>query len=195
MPNSSQIGVRSAACVGCGGGSFRPVGTAQRTPRETAGHAYAALRDAENSFVHLRRRAALETYELPFSSMMFAALTGSGFDALWFGDCAALVERPDGTVELVGDAIKKKARESGRVAALAATLGENAAATTLRDAFLPALRAARNLVNTERGGWLFGPDARAAGHVASSRISCSVRNVRPARVRRISCACIRLLSV
>jgi hypothetical protein len=102
--------------------------------------------------------------------MMFVAQTASGFDALWFGDCAALVERPGGAVELVGDAIKKKARESDRVAALAATLGENAASTGVRDAFLPALRAARNTVNTERGGWLFGPDARGAEHVASARV-------------------------
>jgi len=130
----------------------------------------AALRDAENSFVHLRRRVPVETYETPFSSMMFVAQTASGFDALWFGDCAALVERPGGAVELVGDAIKKKARESDRVAALAATLGENAASTGVRDAFLPALRAARNTVNTERGGWLFGPDARGAEHVASARV-------------------------
>jgi hypothetical protein len=130
----------------------------------------AALRDTENSFVHLRRRVPIETYEIPFSSMMFVAQIAAGFDALWFGDCAALVERPGAAVELVGDAIKKKARESGRVAALAATLGENAASTSVRDAFLPALRAARNTVNTERGGWLFGPDARAAGHVASARV-------------------------
>jgi hypothetical protein len=130
----------------------------------------AALRDTEKSFASLRCRAPTETYEIPFSSMMFVALTGSGFDALWFGDCAALVERPGDAVELIGDAIKKKARESGRVAALAATLGENAASTGVRDTFLPALRAARNTVNTEKGGWLFGPDASASEHVASARV-------------------------
>lgn len=131
----------------------------------------ASLRDTENSFVHLRRRAPIETYEIPFSSMMFVAQSGSGFDALWFGDCAALVERPGENVELVGDAIKKKARESGRAAALASSLGESAASAGVRDTFLPALRAARNMVNTERGGWLFGPDARAAEHVASARVA------------------------
>jgi hypothetical protein len=131
----------------------------------------AALRDTENSFIHLRRRVPIETYEMPFSSMMFVTQTAAGFDALWFGDCAALVARPGATVELVGDAIKKKARESDRVKVLAANLGENAASTGLRAAFLPALRAARNTVNTERGGWLFGPDARAAEHVASARVA------------------------
>jgi hypothetical protein len=131
----------------------------------------AALRDTENSFVHLRRRVPIETYEMPFSSMMFVAQTAAGFDALWFGDCAMLVERPGGAVELVGDAIKKKARESDRVRALVASLGENAVSTGPRDAFLPALRAARNTVNTPRGGWLFGPDPRSAEHVASARVS------------------------
>jgi hypothetical protein len=131
----------------------------------------AALRDTENSFTHLRRRMPIETYEIPFSSMMFVAQAISGFDALWFDDCAALVERPGETVELVGDAIKKRARESGRAAALASSLGQSSASAAARDTFLPALRAARNAVNTERGGWLFGPDARAAGHVASARVS------------------------
>jgi hypothetical protein len=130
----------------------------------------AALRDTENSFVNLRRRTPIETYEMPFSSMMFVTQTAAGFDALWFGDCAVLVERPGDAVELVGDAIKKKVREADRVKALAASLGENAASNSLRNAFLPALRAARNTVNTERGGWLFGPDARAAEHVASARV-------------------------
>ena len=134
----------------------------------------AALRDTEKSFIHLRRRVPIETYEMPFASMIFVAQTATGFDALWFGDCAVLVARPGEVVELVGDAIKKKARESDRVKALAASLGENAASTGLRDAFLPALRAARNTVNTERGGWLFGPDARAAEHVASARVSAPV---------------------
>jgi hypothetical protein len=131
----------------------------------------AALRDTENSFTHLRRRVPSETYEIPFSSMMFVAQTASGFDALWFGDCAVFVERPGKATELVGDAIEKRARESGRAAALASSLGQSSASSAVRDTFLPALRAARNTVNTERGGWLFGPDARAAGHVASARVS------------------------
>src|ERR1700733_13162254 len=70
----------------------------------------ASLRDTENSFVHLRRREPAETYEIPFASMMFVALNDAGFDALWFGDCAVLVEHPGGEVEIVGDALKKRGR-------------------------------------------------------------------------------------
>ena len=130
----------------------------------------AALRDTEKSFVNLRRRAPVEIYEIPVSSMMFVVLTGSGIEALWFGDCAALVGRPDEAVELVGDAIEKRARERGHAAALASSLGEGAASSGLRETFLPALRAARNQMNTGHRSWCFGPDARAAEHVASARI-------------------------
>src|ERR1700733_1196963 len=130
----------------------------------------ASLRDTENSFVHLPRRGPAETYEIPFASMMFVALNDAGFDALWFGDCAVLVEHPGGEVEIVGDALKKRGRERDRVAALAKMTGQNAAAPGVRSVFLPALRASRNLVNTEKGGWLFGPDSRAADHVSSARV-------------------------
>ncbi|MGD0141873.1 MAG: hypothetical protein ABSC92_01800 [Rhizomicrobium sp.] len=137
----------------------------------------ASLRDTENSFVNLRRRAPAETYEIPFSSMMFVTLSGSGFDALWFGDCAVLVARPGGVVELVGDAMEKRSRESGRAAALAAKLGESAASAGVRDTFLPALRATRNQMNTGRRSWCFGPDARAADHVASARVSAPIGTI------------------
>jgi len=134
----------------------------------------AALKDAENFFKSLRRRVPKETYELPFSSMMFVDLVDDGFDAAWFGDCAALVARPGERVELVGDAMKKRARERDRVAALAKMTGQNSASSGVREVFLPALRAARNMVNTEKGGWLFGPDARAGEHVATGHIKANV---------------------
>ncbi len=35
---------------------------------------------------------------------------------------------------------------------------------------LPALRRARNRLNTEGGNWAFGPDARAAGHAGFKRV-------------------------
>jgi len=56
-------------------------------PKEALRH---ALADAEKSFKGLRRRPPKEKYEIPFSSMMFVSATGDGFEALWFGDCAAL---------------------------------------------------------------------------------------------------------
>jgi hypothetical protein len=124
----------------------------------------AALFDADTSFARLRRRAPVETYENPFASMMLAVLGDGAIDFVWYGDCAALIGRPGASVEIVGEALAKRRRESDRVRALAESTGQIAAGPGVRDAFLPALRAARNLVNTPRGGWLFGPDVAAADH-------------------------------
>src|SRR6202000_105896 len=54
----------------------------------------AALFDAQTSFEALRKRPPSETWEMPFSSMMFVAENPHGIEALWFGDCAALLKRP-----------------------------------------------------------------------------------------------------
>lgn len=130
----------------------------------------AALADAERSFAALRRRAPAETYEIPFASMMLAVKNAGGFDALWFGDCAALVKRGPAPAFIVGEAFDRKASERARVAKLAAAKGLTPAADVTRPEYLSALRKARNTVNTERGGFLFGPDARAAGHVQMKRV-------------------------
>ena len=130
----------------------------------------AALRDAQVSFNGLRKRAPKENYENPYASMMFARATAKGFDALWFGDCVALVKRPESGVEIVGEAFDKRAAESRRVAMLARAKGLAPAAGYNRPEFLSALRTARNSVNTDKGGWLFGPDAQAADHVRSRHI-------------------------
>jgi hypothetical protein len=124
-----------------------------------------ALADAERSFAGLRRRAPRENYEIPYASMMFLCPSEQGFWALWFGDCAALASRPGGELEIVGDAFDRRAAEARRVAILARAKGIAPAAGHSRPEFLPALRAARNSVNTDRGGWLFGPDPKAADHV------------------------------
>jgi hypothetical protein len=131
----------------------------------------AALRETEAEFAKLRRRDPKETYEIPFASMMFVALEGGSMNAMWFGDCAALVRRPGEHVEVLGDALAKRARERDRVALLAASMGAPSAQQGVRDIFLPALRRARNFVNTEAGGWLFGPDASAFGHVARANVA------------------------
>ena len=127
----------------------------------------AALEDTEEAFLRGRRRAPEETYEIPFASMMLLALADGDFDALWFGDCAALVQRPGSAVEVIGEAIEKRALERGYAERLAARLSANSAGEGVRDVFLPALRRARNTVNTPEGSWLFGPDARAADHLGT----------------------------
>ena len=133
----------------------------------------AALFDADTSFAQLRRREPVERYEVPFASMMLAVADGNAIDFLWYGDCAAIVQHADGRVEIVGEAIEKRAREASRVKRLAESKGELAAAVSVREEFLPALRAARNLVNTDKAGYLFGPEVIAADHTHAKRIEAA----------------------
>jgi hypothetical protein len=123
-----------------------------------------ALHDTEDEFTRLRRHTPRETYEIPFASMMLVTLSQNVLHALWFGDCTALMRRPRGGVHVFGEAAEKRSRESNYAKTLAARMGAPAAAKGVRDVFLPELRRARNRVNTQEGGWLFGPDSRAADH-------------------------------
>ena len=103
--------------------------------------------------------------------MMLAVESAGGFDALWFGDCAALVKRGSEPAFIVGEAFDKKSAERDGAARLAAKTGLAPAAGLNRPEFLPALRRARNRLNTEGGSWAFGPDARAADHAGIKRVS------------------------
>lgn len=141
---------------------------AHRRPKDAM---RATLADAENSFKGLRRRAPVANYEMPFASMMFVARNEEGLEALWYGDCGALVKRGDESVEIVGEAFEKRAMEASRVKMLADARGLAPAAGINRPEYLEALRKARNRVNTDKGNWLFGPDARAADHVAQAQIA------------------------
>lgn len=128
----------------------------------------AAMADAENSFRGLRRRAPSATYESPFASMMLVAENAGGMDAFWFGDCGLIVKRE--SAEVIGDTFDKRAMEASRVKMLADARGLAPAAGLNRPEYIHSLRKARNRVNTETGGWLFGPDPRAADHVAHKQI-------------------------
>jgi hypothetical protein len=125
-----------------------------------------AMEDAEKSFTALRRRVPAEVYETPFASMMLLVAEEEAIEALWFGDCAALIKPPGEPVVVLGDTLTKRELEAARVAGLAATHNLSPAAGHNRPEFLHALRRARNSVNTAKGGWLFGTDPRAADHVA-----------------------------
>lgn len=129
-----------------------------------------ALGDAERSFIGLRRRPPQKNHENPYASMMFVRTAQSGFEALWFGDCAALVKRPGSDVEVAGDAFDKRAAEAKRVKMLADAKGLAPAAGVNRPEFLSALRAARDTINTGKGSWLFGPNPAAAEHVRGKHV-------------------------
>jgi len=130
-----------------------------------------SLHETEKEFVKLRRREPKETYEIPFASMMFVSLEDGRMHASWFGDCAALVLRPGEGIQVLGDALTKRAKERERVAWLAASFGATSAEKGVREVFLPALRRARNFVNSDAGGWLFGPDAHAADHASGTSVA------------------------
>ncbi len=136
-------------------------------PRAALRH---ALADAERSFAGLRRRPPQERYEIPCASMMLVVPHDGGFDALWYGDCAALLLRPDGETETVGHAFDKHAKEAEDAAKLAAAKGVAPVVALARAEFLPFFRASRGRVNTPGGTWLFAPDAHASEHVSRARV-------------------------
>jgi serine/threonine protein phosphatase PrpC len=137
------------------------------TPQEAV---TAALFDAQTSFEQLRRREPADRYEIPFASMMLAVADESAIDFLWYGDCAAIVQHADGRVEIVGEAIEKRANEARQAKKLAESKGVPVASTSSRAEFLPALRKGRNRVNTPEGTYLFGPEVIAADHTDSQRL-------------------------
>lgn len=119
----------------------------------------AAARNTENSFTALRTRVPKEQYEIPFASLMLAAVEKGELHFAWFGDCAALL-RTDSGVKMIGNTLESRAAETIR----ARKLSETPAAAGVREEYLPALRASRNRVNTDGGDWLFAPDASCAAH-------------------------------
>lgn len=133
-------------------------------PRQALVHAAA---DAERDYGALRSRPPRENYELPLASMMLVGTRPNGLEFLWFGDCAALVQRPGAKVEIIGDALEKRAGESLRVARLAEKHRLSPAAGVNRPEYLESLRRARNHVNTAPDRWAFSPDARCADYALS----------------------------
>ena len=138
------------------------------SPRGALRH---TLADAERSFAGLRRRAPTERYELPCASMMLAVPNDEGFDALWYGDCSALVLRPGGDSEVVGIAMLARVSESQNAARLMAEKNLAPVEALQRDDILPYFRDSRAKVNTPGGTWLFSPVAAASEHVAHLKLS------------------------
>jgi serine/threonine protein phosphatase PrpC len=130
----------------------------------------AAAADAQKSFTALRYRAPREVYETPLASMIAAALHADEMEALWFGDCALLLRDPSDAVDFIGDTLTKRDAERARVQRLSRESARGPAAPGVRSVFLPSLRAARNSVNTSKGGWAFTPDPACAEHAKSAHI-------------------------
>jgi len=128
-----------------------------------------AAEDAAKSFAALRRRGPKERYEISLASLMLVSIGDNTLEAVWLGDCSAIVRMPDVEPKILGDAVESRARERQRVADMASSHGLKPAAKVARQEFLPELRAKRNLVNTAEGAWLFAPDPKCAKHVRTTR--------------------------
>jgi serine/threonine protein phosphatase PrpC len=132
------------------------------TMHDSRGDSLKALRatvtDIEDQFLRQRSRPPIAMHEMPCASMMLLQVNDHTVDALWFGDCSAILCHPCGDVIVVGDALDKRLMEASQVAALAAKQGVSTASTTTRAEFLPALRESRDRYNNGDGAWLLTPD-------------------------------------
>jgi hypothetical protein len=147
-----------------------------------------ALADTEKSFLALRRAPPEAMWQLPSASMMFVtctgpslplarasaqegevAVAGSGasegrrgaLEFLWFGDCAALVQMPDGALTVFGDTLASRAAEAGR----ARTAPGHTDDVLRHPDVIALLRQGRSRINSGEN-WRFSPDAAAASHAA-----------------------------
>lgn len=124
-----------------------------------------ALADAQKSFGALRRAAPEAMWQLPSAAMMFVTQRDGALEFLFFGDCAALVERRSEDALVIGATFESRAREAARAAALSREKNLDPASGLNRPQFLAPLRAGRNKINSG-AHWRFSPDAAAAAHAA-----------------------------
>jgi hypothetical protein len=123
-------------------------------------------RDAERDFNAAKLREP-KRYEIPCAAMMLVSPEENGLLALWFADCAALVQRPNEAVQLIGDALDIRAKEAGNIAKIAAEMNLPPVESAARARGLPLLRDSRSRKNTPQGSWVFGPQADCAEHAKS----------------------------
>ncbi len=147
---------------------------ADRLAAHAASGAAAALAsvaaDLEDAYASERLRPPAETWEVPFASMMLVETQGADLSAHWFGDCGALVRRPDAACEVIGEAFGKRVAEAAKARQLANTHGGELGGAVVREVFLPALRASRARYNTEGGPWILGPTRACVAHAKRAAV-------------------------
>ncbi|QUD88383.1 protein phosphatase 2C domain-containing protein [Phenylobacterium montanum] len=152
------------------------------TVRTGLGDARSALAavaaDLESDFLRERIRPPVEMYETPLASLMLLGARGDAWlDALWFGDCCALVQRPGEALQIVGHAFDGKTGEAQRAARHGRESGAGPAAKANWEQMLPALREHRNRLNQPSGRWVLAPDARCAEMAQSAEIAAPAGTV------------------
>jgi len=148
--------------------------------------------DAERLFGERRLRPPKETYEIPFASMMFVAAGNDGAEALWFGDCVALVKRPGEDLQIVGEAFARREREAKELVGLASASGVTPASSHNRPEFLAFLRAERNAVNSCPGAMALQPRRALRRSGERPGLRRCVRHADAADLGRLPRACQRL---
>lgn len=150
--------------------------------RQHSGSAHAALLaaviDLEQAFVAQRSRPPVAMHEMPCASLMLIApASEADVAALWFGDCSAIVQRPDAPILVIGDALEKRAIEASEVTKLAEQAGVDPASASTRAEFLPSLRTSRDRYNHGDGAWIFVPDAGCVDHAKSAEFSAPAETI------------------
>jgi hypothetical protein len=138
------------------------------SPRSALRH---ALADAERSFAGLRRRPPQAMWEMPLASMILCVPNAAGFEALWYGDCVALVQTPDGATAMVGTAAEMKAGEASAAERFLDRTGLAPVEALKRAEYRGLFRSGRETVNSAAGAWLFSPVAAASEHVAHRTVA------------------------
>lgn len=118
----------------------------------------------ERDYRAQRFREPVANYENPFAAMMLLRLEGSDMDALWFGDCAALVKPPGADTFVIGETLELRVGEAETAKALFAD------GQIRTPEIIAALRAGRDRLNNG-GKWIFGTDSVCADHVNERRVA------------------------
>lgn len=129
------------------------------------------LADAERSFAGLRKRAPAAPHEMPCASMIAAVPQPGGFEALWYGDCLALVLRPGEACALVGQPVDTRAGESDAARRFTEETGLAPVEALKRPEYRTFFQDGRATINGGGGSWLFSPYPPASEHVAHRRVS------------------------
>lgn len=117
---------------------------------------------------------------LPTAAACWVRVAGGDLDAALLGDSLAILQRPDGSVEVLGDGAKPAAESERAKRVMAKTPEER----------LAWLRDVRAIHNTDKGYWVFGVEDVAAAHI----IHHSVPAPRGSRVLVMTDGFYRLVS-
>jgi hypothetical protein len=136
-------------------------------------HTHHAIRDTDqlmgiviqglvSAFTAEHIAEAKARWELPFASLLLLTFEDENVEAVWLGDCRAILKIGD-TVVSCGETPDGEARER----AFAAKLGSETSATAMlrTDDVIAALREQRAKSNTGEGKWVLGLELKAAAHM------------------------------